>query len=239
MKPMFHRISIATIAVSALLFSAVPAHAGSITMADLVGGGAITNGNLIFSDFSFSYSPSNNITLDFGACPVGVAANRISFTQDFDATYTAGVGAGAYFGVNWGYKVTTISSDYSITGINGSYSGGWAQDNSSGTGTAGGHATVVFSNAVGDVSGTGAGGAYFNNVGFAPQSEIFVNTLAEMYTSPDYDGGYSSGYAAPYQEFTVAAIPEPATALLFGLGGIGAWMLRRNKKKIEDDDDIA
>ena len=30
--------------------------------------------------------------------------------------------------------------------------------------------------------------------------------------------------------FTAAAIPEPATFLLFGLGGFGAWMLRRNKK---------
>jgi hypothetical protein len=26
------------------------------------------------------------------------------------------------------------------------------------------------------------------------------------------------------------AVPEPATALLFGLGGFGAWLLRRNKK---------
>jgi sulfatase modifying factor 1 len=31
--------------------------------------------------------------------------------------------------------------------------------------------------------------------------------------------------------FRIVAIPEPATALLFGLGGMGAWMLRRNKMK--------
>lgn len=29
---------------------------------------------------------------------------------------------------------------------------------------------------------------------------------------------------------TPPLIPEPATALLFGIGGIGAWLLRRNKK---------
>jgi hypothetical protein len=26
------------------------------------------------------------------------------------------------------------------------------------------------------------------------------------------------------------AVPEPATALLFGFGGFGAWLIRRNKK---------
>lgn len=26
------------------------------------------------------------------------------------------------------------------------------------------------------------------------------------------------------------AVPEPATALLFGIGGIGSWLIRRNKK---------
>ena len=35
------------------------------------------------------------------------------------------------------------------------------------------------------------------------------------------------------------AVPEPAAALLFGIGGMGAWLLRRNKSLIakEDDDD--
>jgi hypothetical protein len=32
------------------------------------------------------------------------------------------------------------------------------------------------------------------------------------------------------------AVPEPATALLFGLGGFGAWLIRRNKKlKAQED----
>lgn len=31
-------------------------------------------------------------------------------------------------------------------------------------------------------------------------------------------------------------IPEPATALLFGIGGIGAWMLRRSKIKSQEED---
>jgi hypothetical protein len=30
---------------------------------------------------------------------------------------------------------------------------------------------------------------------------------------------------------TIGVIPEPATVLLFGLGGLGAWLLRRNRMK--------
>jgi hypothetical protein len=36
---------------------------------------------------------------------------------------------------------------------------------------------------------------------------------------------------------TVAAIPEPATALLFGIGAMGAWMVRRNKIKSKEQAD--
>ncbi len=33
----------------------------------------------------------------------------------------------------------------------------------------------------------------------------------------------------------IAAVPEPSTVLLFGLGGIGAWLLRRNRIKSRED----
>lgn len=36
---------------------------------------------------------------------------------------------------------------------------------------------------------------------------------------------------------TPAAIPEPATFLLFGLGGMGAWLFRRNKLKSKEEMD--
>jgi hypothetical protein len=33
------------------------------------------------------------------------------------------------------------------------------------------------------------------------------------------------------------AVPEPATALLFGIGGMGAWMIRRSKLKSKEEAD--
>jgi hypothetical protein len=33
------------------------------------------------------------------------------------------------------------------------------------------------------------------------------------------------------------AVPEPATALLFGIGGMGAWMVRRSKLKSKEEAD--
>ena len=37
--------------------------------------------------------------------------------------------------------------------------------------------------------------------------------------------------------FRVVAIPEPATVLLFGLGGMGAWIFRRSKLKSKEEVD--
>ncbi len=47
-----------------------------------------------------------------------------------------------------------------------------------------------------------------------------------------------SGYPADEHNdsgFRVVMIPEPATALLFGIGGIGAWLFRRNRIKNRED----
>jgi len=35
----------------------------------------------------------------------------------------------------------------------------------------------------------------------------------------------------------VEIVPEPSTVLLFGIGGVGAWLLRRNRMKAQKEDD--
>ena len=238
MKTTFHRISIATIAVSALLFSAVPAHA-VLTMSDLAAGGSFTSGKLIYSDFSFTTCPTNigSASFDLGACPVvGVADNGIKYDQYF----LPGTDPNQFYRQDWYYKVTTIDPNDRITGT--------VCISDSGMGTSGGtgwtyvDSHISFSNAVGDIWGEGYldnafGGGYFPT--FAGQSELYFHAFLVAMVSSDFDGGTSFSMGNPTQTFTVEAIPEPATALLFGLGGMGAWILRRNKKKVEDDDDIA
>ncbi|MBI9020527.1 MAG: PEP-CTERM sorting domain-containing protein [Verrucomicrobia bacterium] len=48
----------------------------------------------------------------------------------------------------------------------------------------------------------------------------------------DGDGATNRLYANNIQ-----VVPEPATALLFGIGGMGAWMIRRNKKKTTEEEE--
>lgn len=40
-----------------------------------------------------------------------------------------------------------------------------------------------------------------------------------------------------FSSSTWQVVPEPATALLFGIGGIGAFIVRRNKKKAQEEAD--
>jgi hypothetical protein len=55
----------------------------------------------------------------------------------------------------------------------------------------------------------------------------------------DFLDNYSKGDLRPVQQngglprtISVQVIPEPVTALLFGFGGMGAWLLRRNHRRI-------
>ena len=54
--------------------------------------------------------------------------------------------------------------------------------------------------------------------------------------APDQPLGYNIGSnVANGAMGGVSVIPEPATFLLFGMGGVGAWLVRRNKLKAKEE----
>jgi hypothetical protein len=63
---------------------------------------------------------------------------------------------------------------------------------------------------------------------------VSITSWSQPYTSQSIDSG-----GLGLNKYTVTAIPEPATVILFGIGGIGAWLVRRNRlktnEKCEDD----
>jgi hypothetical protein len=88
--------------------------------------------------------------------------------------------------------------------------------------------SVIFNNSA---AAGGAGAGYF---------AIIDNTLATV-TYPggimSYDaGGVVGGLQGAGGDWQ-QVVPEPATALLFGIGGMGAWMVRRSKLKSKEEAD--
>ncbi len=59
-------------------------------------------------------------------------------------------------------------------------------------------------------------------------------------TLQDLEGGFLPGANNVTLSFSGSewvAVPEPATALLFGIGGMSAFIIRRNKKKAQEEAD--
>ncbi len=73
------------------------------------------------------------------------------------------------------------------------------------------------------LEGTGAHSTY--DIGF-PEIVDFLDNYSKEDLHPVQQ---SSGFPRP---ISVQVIPEPVTALLFGLGGMGAWLLRRNHRRM-------
>ena len=51
----------------------------------------------------------------------------------------------------------------------------------------------------------------------------------------EFTGTKTSNVGLAFNNFNTTAVPEPATFLLFGLGGMGAWLIRRKKAKSEEE----
>jgi len=74
-----------------------------------------------------------------------------------------------------------------------------------------------------DASTVGAASNYIESAGFSlPDRESPI-------------GGNDLDVTFDFSSSSWQAVPEPATALLFGVGGMGAWMLRRKNQKKEEE----
>ena len=73
-----------------------------------------------------------------------------------------------------------------------------------------------------------------SSYGAATAFAVIDNGLFSMPSSFDPPKNYDTGgvLAGDWQ-----AVPEPATALLFGIGGLGAFIVRRNKQKAQEEAD--
>ena len=87
--------------------------------------------------------------------------------------------------------------------------------------------------------------AYAVNAVSATWAGIAAGDTIKIFTAAgplnDLQPGGTGGVALP-QEFSpgtatsVQVVPEPATALLFGIGGLGAWIVRNNKRKVQEEE---
>jgi len=77
---------------------------------------------------------------------------------------------------------------------------------------------------------------YYHIINAANTWEIY----SQAAILPDIDGTVGPGdnnVTLSFSGQSWQAVPEPATALLFGIGGLGAFIVRRNKKKAQEEAD--
>jgi len=219
---MYNSLRKFVLVTGAVLGSVGSSHA--TTVADLLSGGTITQDHLVFSNFTLQYDPANTgPTVDVGAFSVTFSTDETGTKVTFGGLFQPAAW-GQSFNVDLGYTVATISSDYSITGINATC-GAPAWGNAGATGrwdaTAG---LTVSASGVTLVSG-GAN----HTAAFAEQSSVDALLHVQLTSTPDYNALGGGALISPSQTFTVQDIPEPATFILVGSGLAGLGLLRRRR----------
>jgi hypothetical protein len=158
---------------------------------------------------------------------------------------------GSFNPANWYYNLTGSSLSYSAgslpgtivatyTTVSGDYAlGNFIQTMSGAALTWLGETSATWEDmnnrsftivAISDADGNFASGATWNYI--SPATVGFSTATGDSGT-----GFVSAGVFNVSGAGALNVVPEPATALLFGIGGMGAWMVRRNKLKSKEEAD--
>jgi hypothetical protein len=181
------------------------------------------------------------ITLAVLAClSFNAAAGTITWASaDLGAGYTSGWLVALYEDVSQdGWDATSISS----TGLTDSDDAYLGVTTLLDVGKGGSTWGTTFSAPGGDLAlGDYVYSVLFNDTTIAVATQYKVTTMTDglfagggnaWFTLPasDIDAQYNTTAMGTWQ-----AVPEPATFMLFGIGAIGAWMIRRNKMKAQEE----
>jgi hypothetical protein len=221
-------------AVALALVAVGPAHA--VSMTDLFAGQSITIGDKLFDDWQLLFEDTsdfhavNTDNIDVTALADNGSGYGLQFDILNDELFVQGDDLYAYIDFQFGFHVSVLDPLYKIddaslegldagTGrtVDGSNDiGSYILEN---IGTAAGLDDLGVLDAehsvLDDVVFTDLGGA----VNFDPQSEIWVTKNILVWAVDSTDDAHLDGFSQRFSQ--VAAIPEPSTWLLMGLGLVG------------------
>lgn len=240
-----------TQALSALaLAMGLAANAQAVPLSDLLAGGSITVGDKLFDTWTYNYI-ATDATRVFA--PTNIDVSGIDNGGEYGLMFTVSEGELTVTGddlynfvdLSLGFRASVMTPGMGINGVTlnlvsavlaNSGEGGLGAPGSDlgsfiqewvGTAAAGTDLVdwleVEFSWLGGDTSEVGV----LSDTGtFAPKSEVWVTKDILVWASLLTD---TAGLFSFSQTFSQAAIPEPATALLLGLGLAGMGLARRRK----------
>lgn len=164
----------------------------------------------------FFWSPSGDALLSPGGSTIAQLMYSPDATQDAINTSKVGV------------NNDVIWSSMALTeGVNTSTYGDFAGTPFTQATTAGYVYALIFQD--GNVQ---ANDWYFKTAMVSVQDITGINPAQVIQLNTDLVNGDAINVAGPNN---AQVVPEPATFLLFGIGGMGAWLIRRNKQQVKEE----
>jgi hypothetical protein len=216
-------LTASTLALTLSIHAAPPT-----TLADLQAGGTITSGDLTFSDFA-NISQVGDLAVPLSDIYVLAIINNGNYGIRFQSADWSLSGASLNYDLAFNFDVTTTDGSL-ITGnalqVTGGYTGA-GQSQIAETINSPSEVTLANEYVYLNQGYTGVDHTY-DSATFTGQTSLLVNKDFSMTTGPDPLAGIFVSHFD--QTFSTAAVPEPTTLALAGLGGLGMfWQLRRRK----------